>query len=89
MRDDGPGHGRSVDLADHPEHAEPAEVLSPLLARQNLRKVGEDDGHRTSDPAEGRGAGGETLTGLAGGLVILVDALFPQSIIWRPMWCHH
>lgn len=24
VRDDGPGHGRGVDAADHPEHAEPA-----------------------------------------------------------------
>lgn len=31
VRDDGPGHGRSVDSTNHPEHAEPTEVLTPLL----------------------------------------------------------
>lgn len=51
MRDDGPGHGRGVDAADHPEHAEPAQVLTPLLSGQNLSKVGEHDGNGTSNPA--------------------------------------
>lgn len=52
MRDDGPGHGRGVDAADHPEHAEPAQVLTPLLSGQHLSKVGEHDGNGTSNPAE-------------------------------------
>lgn len=51
VRDDGPGHGGSVDAADHPEHAEPAEVLATLLLRQELRVVGEDDGDGAADAA--------------------------------------
>lgn len=50
MWDDGPGHGWSVDLTDHPEHAQPAEVLSSFLPGQHLRKEGENDGHSTSYP---------------------------------------
>jgi len=53
--DDGPGHGGGVDAPDHPEHAQPAQVLSPLLPRQHLHEVGEHDGDRPSDPEEGRG----------------------------------
>lgn len=51
VRDDGPGHGRGIDSADHPEHAEPAQMLAPLLSGQHFRKVGEHDGHGSSDPA--------------------------------------
>lgn len=48
--DDGPGHGRGVDASDHPEHAQPAQMLSSLLSGQHLRKVGEHDGNRSADP---------------------------------------
>lgn len=51
MRDDGPGHGGCIDLSNHPEHAQPAEVFSSLLPGQHLRKEGEHDGHGTSYPA--------------------------------------
>ena len=50
MRDDGPGHGGGVYPSDHPEHAEPAEVLSPLLLGQELRVVGKHDGNGPSNP---------------------------------------
>ena len=50
MRDDGPGHGRRIDPSDHPEHAEPAEVLSSLLLGQELGVVGKHDWNRASDP---------------------------------------
>lgn len=50
VRDDGPGHGRGVDAADHPEHAEPAEVLTPLFPGQDFRKVREHSGNGSSDP---------------------------------------
>lgn len=53
MGDDGPGHGRGVDAANHPEHAEPAEVLATLLLGQELRVVGENDGD--GPPNAGRG----------------------------------
>lgn len=53
VRDDGPGHSWGVDLANHPEHAEPAKVLAPFLSCQHLREVGEDDGHRPANPAKG------------------------------------
>ena len=52
VRDDGPGHGRGVDATDHPEHAEPAQVLTPLLSRQHFRKVGEHGGDGSSNPAK-------------------------------------
>lgn len=54
VRYDGPGHGRCVDLSDHPEHAQPAEVLASLFPGQHFGKEGENDGHGTSYPAEGR-----------------------------------
>lgn len=50
--DDGPGHGRGVDTSDHPEHAEPAQVLAPLLLGQELRIIGEHDGDGAADAAE-------------------------------------
>lgn len=53
MRDDGPGHGRGVDSPDHPEHAEPAQVLPSLLPGQHLCEVREHYGHRTTNPAGG------------------------------------
>lgn len=49
--DDGPGHGRGVDSSNHPEHAQPTQMLSSLLSGQHLRKVGEHDGDRSADPA--------------------------------------
>lgn len=49
--DDGPGHGRGVDSSNHPEHAQPAQMLSSLLSGQHLRKVGEHDRNRSADPA--------------------------------------
>ena len=52
VRDDGPGHGRGVDAADHPEHAEPAQMLAPLLSGQHFRKVGEHGGDGSSNPAK-------------------------------------
>lgn len=57
VRYDGPGHGRCIDLSDHPEHAQPAKVLASLLPGQNLGKEGENDGHGTSYPAESRNMG--------------------------------
>lgn len=52
VRDDGPGHGRGVDAADHPEHAEPAQMLPPLLSGQHFSKVGEHSGNGSSNPAK-------------------------------------
>lgn len=49
---DGPGHGRSVDAANHPEHAEPTEVLTPLLPSQDFSKVGEHSGNGASNPVK-------------------------------------
>ncbi|KAF3833943.1 hypothetical protein F7725_025147 [Dissostichus mawsoni] len=37
MWDNSPGHGRCVYPANHPEHAEPTEVLSTFLLGQELR----------------------------------------------------
>lgn len=53
--DDGPGHGGGVDTTDHPEHAEPAQMLSSLLLGQELRVVGKHDGDGAADTAERRG----------------------------------
>lgn len=50
--DDGPGHGRGVDAADHPEHAEPAQMLSSLLLGQELRVIGKHDGDGAANPVE-------------------------------------
>jgi len=47
---DGPGHGSSVDASNHPEHAEPAQVLTTLLLSQKLRVIREHDGNRATDP---------------------------------------
>lgn len=52
VRDDGPGHSRGVDAANHPEHAEPAQMLAPLLSGQHFSKVGEHGGNGSSNPAE-------------------------------------
>lgn len=57
VRDDGPGHGGGIDASNHPEHAEPAQVLAALLPGQRLRKVGEHDGHCPTNP----GKNGERL----------------------------
>ena len=57
--DDGPGHGRGVDPPYHPEHAEPAQVLAPLLPSQYLGKVGEHDGHRATDAEDRKEGGGD------------------------------
>lgn len=50
--DDGPGHGRGIDATDHPEHAEPAQMLTPLLSGQHFSKVGEHSGNGSSNPAK-------------------------------------
>lgn len=50
--DDGPGHGRGVDASDHPEHAQPAQMLSSLLPGQHLREVREHYRHRSTNPAD-------------------------------------
>lgn len=52
--DDSPGHRWSVDSPDHPEHAEPAEMLATFLLSQKLRVVGEHDGDWTADPVRFR-----------------------------------
>ena len=52
MRDDGPGHGRGVDATNHPEHAEPAQMLTTLLSGQHFSKVGEHSGNGSPDPAK-------------------------------------
>lgn len=51
---DGPGHSRCIDLSNHPEHTQPAEVFSSFLPGQHLCKEGENDGHSTSYPATNR-----------------------------------
>lgn len=52
MRDNSPGHGRCVYSPDHPEHAEPTEVLATLLLGQKFRVVGKHDGNWATDPAK-------------------------------------
>lgn len=52
MRDDGPGHGGGVDTTDHPEHAEPAQVLSSLLLGQELGVIGKHNGDGAANTAE-------------------------------------
>ncbi|KAG7238607.1 hypothetical protein INR49_030681 [Caranx melampygus] len=47
--DDGPGHGRGVNPSNHPEHAEPAQMLSSLLSSQHLRKEGRRQRSRWED----------------------------------------
>lgn len=49
--DDGPGHGRGVNSSNHPEHAQPAQMLSSFLSSQHLRKVREHDWNRSTNPA--------------------------------------
>lgn len=44
MWDDAPSHRWSKNTTDHPEHAQPAQVLSPLLTRQEFREIGKHDG---------------------------------------------
>lgn len=51
VRDDGPGHGRGVNSTNHPEHTQPAQMLSSLLSSQHLRKVGEHYWNRSANPA--------------------------------------
>lgn len=48
---DGPGHSRCIDLSNHPEHAQPAEVFASFLPGQHLSEEGENNGHSTSYPA--------------------------------------
>lgn len=75
--DNGPGHSRRVDFSNHPEHTQPAEVLSSLLPGQHLCKEGENDGHGTSYPARATekekvsGRHGEMKTGQKLNLLIL------------------
>ncbi len=54
MWDDGPGHGGGVDTTNHPEHAEPAQMLSSLLLGQKLRVIGEHNGDGATDAVEQR-----------------------------------
>lgn len=61
MWDDGPGHGRGVDTADHPEHAEPAQMLSSLFLGQELGVVGEHNGDGATDAME---RGRESMKGV-------------------------
>lgn len=49
--DDGPGHGRGVNSSNHPEHAQPAQMLSSFLSSQHLRKVREHDWNCSTNPA--------------------------------------
>lgn len=51
MWDNRPGHGGSVNSSDHPEHAEPTEMLAALLLSKELGIVRKHDGNGTSDPA--------------------------------------
>lgn len=51
---DGPGHSGCIDLSNHPEHTQPAEVFSSFLPGQHLCKEGENNGHSTSYPARTR-----------------------------------
>lgn len=50
--DDGPGHGGGVDAADHPEHAEPAQMLPSLLLSQELRVIGKHNGDGATNAKE-------------------------------------
>lgn len=50
--DDGPGHGSSVDTAEHPEHAQPAEMLASLFLGQELRIIGKYDGNGAANTAQ-------------------------------------
>lgn len=50
--DDGPGHSSCVYPTNHPEHAQPAQVLPTFLLGQKLGKIGEDNGDGASDPGE-------------------------------------
>lgn len=54
MWDNRPGHGGSVNSSDHPEHAEPTEMLAALLLSKELGIVRKHDGNGTSDPASGK-----------------------------------
>lgn len=47
-----PGHGRCVYSPNHPEHAEPTEVLATLLLGQKFRIVGKHDGNWATNPAK-------------------------------------
>lgn len=49
--DDGPGHGGRVDAPEHPEHAQPAQVLASLLLGQEFRIIGKHDGNGAPDAA--------------------------------------
>lgn len=51
MWDNSPGHGRCVNPSNHPEHAEPTQMLTALLLSKELRVVGKHDGNGTSNPA--------------------------------------
>lgn len=52
--DDGPGHGGGVDTTNHPEHAEPAQMLSSLLLGQELRVIGKHNGYGAANTVEQR-----------------------------------
>lgn len=54
MWDYSPGHSRCIYSSNHPEHAEPAEVLTTLLLGQKFRIVGKHDGDRATDSVKFR-----------------------------------
>lgn len=49
---DAPGHGRCINAPRHPEDAQPTEVFSSLLPRQEFRKIGKNNGQSTPNPAK-------------------------------------
>lgn len=69
---DGPGHSRRIDLSNHPEHTQPAEVFSSFLPGQHLCKEGENDGHSTSYPARAR-ENGKVSGSRGGNLTLLIQ----------------
>lgn len=52
VRDDGPGHGSSVNTAEHPKHAQPAQMLPSLLLGQEFRVIGKHNGNGATDTEE-------------------------------------
>ena len=54
--DDAPGHGGCIDAACHPEDAQPTEVLSSLLPRQEFREIGKNNGQSSTNAVGGKNA---------------------------------
>lgn len=52
VRDDAPGHDGGVEGSNHPEHAEPAQMLPSLLTRQEFGEIGKDNGESPSNSEE-------------------------------------